>query len=144
MDRAEAQRVIATFHSFRFLGLVFVLPGVVGAGIPAGFAVPAAYGDLATSLLALGALASVRVRALFWVFVVAFNVVGAADLAGDTLHAVQLNFPAWAGALGAAYFIPIVYVPLLMLSHVVAFSLLLRRETPPATSHGTRRSSLVA
>ena len=38
MDRVEAQRAIATLHSFRFFGLVFILPGVVGPNLPAGFA----------------------------------------------------------------------------------------------------------
>jgi hypothetical protein len=38
MDRFEAQRVIATLHSFRFFGLVFILPGVVGPNLPASFA----------------------------------------------------------------------------------------------------------
>ena len=38
MDRVEAQRAIATLHSFRFFGLVFILPGVVG-NLPAGFAI---------------------------------------------------------------------------------------------------------
>ena len=35
MDRFEALRAIAALHSFRFFGLVFILPGVVGAGLPA-------------------------------------------------------------------------------------------------------------
>ena len=39
MDQVEAQRAIATLHSFRFFGLVFILPGVVGPNLPAaGFA----------------------------------------------------------------------------------------------------------
>jgi hypothetical protein len=51
MDPVEAHRAIATLHSFRFFGLVFILPGVVGPNLPAGFATFAAYGDLATGLL---------------------------------------------------------------------------------------------
>ena len=76
MDRAEAQRAIATLHSFRFFGLVFILPGVVGPNLPAGFATVAAYGDFATGLLALLALLTVRIRPLFWLFVAGFNLVG--------------------------------------------------------------------
>ena len=33
MDRVDAQRAIATLHSFRFFGLVFLLPGFVGAAL---------------------------------------------------------------------------------------------------------------
>src|SRR6516165_6112480 len=52
MDRFGAQRAIATLHSFRFFGLVFILPGIVGPDLPAGFATFAAYGDFATGVLA--------------------------------------------------------------------------------------------
>src|SRR6202045_3378838 len=72
MDRVEAQRAIATLHSFRFFGLVFILPGVVGPNLPAGFATFAAYGDFATGVLAMMALLPVRIRPLFWSLVVAF------------------------------------------------------------------------
>src|SRR5713226_3108544 len=126
MSRIDAQRAIATLHSFRFFGLVFILPGVIGHNLPVGFAPFAAYGDFATGLLAILALLTVRVRPLFWLFVVAFNLVGAADIIVDYYHASQAGLPAVAGELGAAYAIPIIYVPLLMITHVVAFYLLVR------------------
>src|SRR5262245_21352063 len=75
-ERADAHRAIATLHSFRFFGLVFILPGVVGPGLPASFATFAAYADLATGVLAILALLTFRQRPLFWLFVVAFNLVG--------------------------------------------------------------------
>jgi hypothetical protein len=126
MNHFEAQRAIATLHSFRFFGLVFILPGVVGPDLPAGFATFAAYGDFATGVLALLALLSVRMRPLFWLFVVMFNSVGLIELVFDYYHAIQVGLPAAAGELGAAYAIPIIYVPLLMITHVVAFYLLAR------------------
>src|ERR1700712_1444320 len=91
MNPVEAQRVIATVHSFRFFGLVFILPGVVGPNLPAGFTTFAAYGDFATGVLALLALLTVRVRPLFWFFVVAFNLVGIVDLLLDYDHAIRLG-----------------------------------------------------
>ncbi len=126
MERIEALRAIATLHSFRFFGLVFILPGVVGPNLPASFAVFAAYGDLATGLLAMLALLTVRIRPLFFLFVVGFNLVGAADLILDYYHAIRVGLPAVAGQFGAAYVIPIIYVPLLMITHAAAFYLLLR------------------
>src|SRR6266446_6790392 len=126
MDRIAAQRAIATLHSFRFFGLVFILPGVVSPNLPASFAVFAAYWDFATGVLAMLALLTVRIRPLFWLFVVAFNLVGFVDLILDYYHAVQVDLPAKAGELGATYAIPIVYVPLLMITHVAAFYLLVR------------------
>ena len=121
MSRFEAQRVIATVHSFRFFGLVFLLPGVVGPNLPAGFATFAAYGDFTTGVLALLALLTVRVRPLFWLFIVAFNLVGTADILVDYYHAIRLGLPALAGQLGVAYVIPILYVPMLTITHFVAF-----------------------
>lgn len=135
-ERFEALRAIATLHSFRFFGLVFILPGVVGPNLPAGFAVFAAYGDLATGVLALIALLTARIRPLFLLFVVGFNLVGAADLILDYYHAIRVGLPAVAGQLGAAYVIPIIYVPALMITHVTAFYLLLRPQ-----SHSTIRIS---
>jgi len=126
MDRDQAHRAIATLHSFRFFGLVFILPGVVGPHLPAGFATLAAYGDLATGVVAILALLTARIRPLFWLFIAAFNLVGTADLIVDYYNATRLGLPAVAGELGATYAIPILYVPLLMITHVAAFYLLVR------------------
>ena len=126
MDRADAHRVIATLHSFRFFGLVFILSGIVGPNLPDSFATPAAYADFATGVLAVLALVTVRIRPLFWSFVVAFNLVGAIDLIVDYYHAIQAGVPAMAGQLGGSYAIVVLYMPLLVVTHVGAFYLLLR------------------
>ena len=137
VDRVEAQRAIATLHSFRFFGLVFILPGVVGPNLPAGFATFAAYGDLATGILAMLALVTVKIRPLFWPFVVAFNLVGAGDIILDYYHGIQVGLPVLAGQLGATYAIPIIYVPLLMITHFAAFYLLVRPESKAARAFAT-------
>jgi hypothetical protein len=134
MNPVEAQRVIATLHSFRFFGLVFLVPGVVGANLPESFASFAAYGDFATGVLAILALLATRIPPLFWTLVVAYNGVGAADILIDYYHGVQIGLAAMAGELGATYAIPIVYVPLLMITHVAAFYLLARSQPRAARS----------
>jgi len=126
MDRVDAQRAIATLHSFRFFGLAFLIPGIVGPNLPPGFAVFAAYGDFATGVLALLALLTVRIRPLFWPFVVAFNLVGAVDLIVDYYHAIHVGLPELSGQLGATYAIPTIYVPALMITHAIALYLLSR------------------
>ena len=126
MNHADAQRAIATLHGFRFFGLVFILPGVVGTHLPTSFATFAAYGDFATGILALLALFTFRIPRLFWVFVAAFNGVGFVDIVTDYVHAIQTGLPASPGQLGAAYAIPIIYVPLLMITHVAALRLSMR------------------
>jgi len=136
LDQVEAQRAIATLHSFRFFGLVFLVPGVVGSGLPSSFTAFAAYGDFATGLLAMAALLTTKIRPLFWLFVVAFNLVGAVDLLVDYYHGNQIGLPALAGELGATYAIPVIYVPLLMITHVAALYLLLR----PLARHAANKT----
>src|SRR6478736_3075069 len=126
MDRVSAQRAIATLHSFRFFGLVFILPGIVSPDLPARFAMFAAWGDFATGVLAMLALLTVRIRTLFWLFVVAFNLAGTVDLVVDYYDAIQVGLPAHAEWLGSTYAIPIIYVPLLMITHISAFYFLAR------------------
>jgi hypothetical protein len=127
-ESVEAHRAIATLHSFRFFGLVFLVPGVTGPHLPQEFALFDAYGDFATGVLAILALLTVRIRPAFWTFVVAFNVVGIGDLALDYYHAIAAGLPAMAGEFGSTYAIPVLYVPLLMITHVAAFYLLLRPQ----------------
>ncbi len=140
MDRFEAQRAIATLHSFRFFGLVFLLPGFVGPSLPASFAAPAAYGDFATGLLAILALLTVRVRLLFWPLVLAFNLVGLADLVTDTAIAVRIGLPSAAGQLGAGYAILMLYVPALFWTHLLALWLMVRPAGAAARSAGAPMS----
>ena len=40
-------------HAFRHMGLLFLVPGVVAEPLPPEFANPAAYGDLASGVLAI-------------------------------------------------------------------------------------------
>ena len=133
MGRVDAHRVIRdpTQLSASSGSSLFFL-GVVGPNLPVSFATFAAYGDLATGLLAMLALLTVRIRPLFWLFVFAFNLVGTTDLILDYYHAVQGGLPALAGQLGATYVIPIIYVPVLMITHVVALYWLVRPQPKAA------------
>jgi hypothetical protein len=131
MDRVEAKCVIATLHRFRLFGLVFIIPGVVGPNLPVDFAEFADYGDFATGVLAL---LTMRTRSLFWLFVVAFNLVGAADILIDYYHGIQLDLPALSGQLAATYWIPIIYVPTLVIRHFAAIYLLVRSWPEPVRS----------
>ena len=108
-------------HAFRHIGMVFLVPGVVAQPLPAAFAIPAAYGDLVTGVLALVALVVLRTGwagafALVWLF----NVVGTVDLLNALRHrGVASDF-------GAAWYIPTFLVPLLLVTHFMIFARLLR------------------
>ena len=109
-------------HAFRFMGMVFLVPGVVSHSLPQDFAASAAYGDLAAALLALLAIIALRSRwggalALVWLF----NIVGTVDLVNAVRQ--QNVVP----HLEAAWYIPTAFVPLLLVTHVMIFARLLKR-----------------
>jgi hypothetical protein len=54
------------------------------------------------------------------------------DLILTYYHAVRVDLPAVAGQLGAAYIIPVLYVPLLTITHFTAIYLLLRPQPKSA------------
>ena len=129
--RGEAVRPLLILHFFRFAGLAFITAGVVSPELPAAFARPAAFGDLATAILAMLAYAALPGRVgvgLTWLF----NVVGTLDLIEAFYNAIRLGIPQNPGLLGAGYFIPTVYVPLILLTHGLIFWLLLHKGTDPA------------
>jgi hypothetical protein len=134
MDRIAAQRAIAALHSFRFIGLAVMIPGVVGANLPQSLASVAGYWDLVSGVLAILVLVTAGIRPLFWFFVVTFNLVGILDLILTYYHAVQVNLPSIAGQMGAAYAIPILFVPLLTITHGAALYLMLRPQRKVALS----------
>jgi len=102
-------------HSFRFLGLAFVVPGVVSPDLPTAFARPAAYGDLTTAILALLSLATLRSR-LGLILVWVFNILGTVDLLYALYQGNRTGLGLAPGLQGAAYFIPTVLVPLLLIT----------------------------
>ena len=123
----ENLKPILLLHAFRFLGLAFVVPGVVSPELPATFAQSLAYGDLITAILALLALASLGTRAgtvVTWVF----NTFGTADLLIAFYQGNRISLPDRLGFLGAGYFILAAYVPILLITHGLTFRILLRRK----------------
>ena len=60
LPRNEALVWLSLPHAFRNIGMVFLVPGMVDQPLPPGFAIPAAYGDLATGVLALFAIIALR------------------------------------------------------------------------------------
>jgi hypothetical protein len=124
-------------HTTRFIGLAFLVPGVAAPSLPRAFAVPAAYGDLIAAILAMLAIWAVRIRlpgalSLVWLF----NLWGAADLL-FAFYQGRIGTQMDPALLGAAFFIPTVPVPPLMVIHGLIFWLLLRRPRSATISAAT-------
>ena len=123
LQRSEALQPLLILHSFRFIGLAFLVPGVVSPDVPSAFAHSAAYGDIIAATLALLSLVSLPSGfgvVMAWIF----NLWGSADLLNAFYQANHAGL--LAGQLGATYFIPTVIVPLLLITHGLAFRILLR------------------
>ena len=118
-DRTEALTWLVAPHMFlRFIGLGFLVPGVVGASLPAAWAVPAAYGDFVAGILAIIATVGLTrgsswAGAAVWIF----NLWGAADLVFAFVRGARVNLEP--GSLGAGYYLITAIVPLLLVSHAL-------------------------
>jgi hypothetical protein len=136
-QRVEALRPLLILHSFRFIGLAFLVPGVVSPDLPAAFAHPAAYGDIIAAIFALAALlllpGAVGVAAA-WIF----NVWGAVDIFNAFYQANHAGL--LAGQLGAAFFLPTLVVPLLLITHGLGFRILLQHQTVSAVQESPQRA----
>lgn len=123
LSKREALMWLTLPHIFRHIGMVFLVPGTVSEGLRDSFAGPAAYGDLLTGVLALVALLALHNNwkpqfALVWLF----NIVGVVDLATALPQTDVAPF------FGAAWYIPTMLVPLLLVTHVMSFARLARRQ----------------
>ncbi len=121
---------ILLLHSFRHIGLMFLASGAVKTTLPTAFAQPAAWGDLATSILAFVSLLALRrgwagALGLVWVF----NVVGTLDLFNAVGRGVMHDA---AAGMGATFWIPSVVVPALLVTHALVFVLLVRERRTAA------------
>src|SRR5215475_9522793 len=63
MRRTDALIPLVIPHTFRFVGLRFLVPGVVSPSLSPAFAIPAAYGDLVAAILAGVATLALAARA---------------------------------------------------------------------------------
>ena len=118
-------------HSFRHIGLMFLASGAVDTTLPVAFAQPAAFGDLAASILAFVSLLALRrgwpgAVGIVWVF----NLVGTLDLFNAVGRGVMYDA---AAGMGATFWIPSVVVPALLVTHALMFILLVRERRTAAS-----------
>ncbi len=125
LSRHDALIPLVLPHAFRYIGLAFLIPGVVSPDVTHDFAVPAAYGDLLASILALIAVVALKFRwsiaiPLVWIF----NLEGTID----AVYAISQGLQhVDAGQLGGVVFIPLLIVPALFVTHVMIFQILLKK-----------------
>jgi hypothetical protein len=116
-----ALMVLLIPHAFRHIGMAFIVPLLNQPGMPTDFAVTAAYGDLLSGLLALLALIALKSRwavaiPLVWIF----SIVGTVDLANALRQEGAIQY------MGVTWFIPTFLVPLLLITHIMIVTRLIR------------------
>jgi hypothetical protein len=127
LPTVSALTALVVVHAYRYIGLSFLVPGVVSPSLPASFARPAAYGDLIAAVLAVVAALALRTQlsgalVLVWIF----NVWGTVDLVYALSKGAKHLNETGPGVLGAAFYIPTIGVPALLTTHGLIFWLLLR------------------
>lgn len=127
MPARNALALLMTPHLLRHLGMTLLVTVVVSPEVPRSFASQVAYGDLLAMALALLSLLALRARsefarALVWVF----NIEGSLDLVNVFYQGVRLDITRY--QLGAAWYIPTFFVPLLLVTHYMIFATLLKRK----------------
>ncbi len=132
-DRTTAFTALTFVHALRPIGATVLVASVAGTALPRDFAEAVAYGDLATSVIAVATLIALRARlgvaiALVWLT----NVVGTADLVNALIGGVRYDVARL--GMGSFWYVVTILVPVLWIAHVLAFALLLRR---PAREPGT-------
>lgn len=135
---AEALTPLLLFHTFRTLGLLFLVPAIVGTSFPAAFSIPDSVGDMLAVALAFASLVALRLKwrgalALVWLF----TVEGMADFANVIALGLRFNLSE-KYHLGVTWLIPTYGVPAFLIAHLTIIALLLRGNRQQS-QHGGQR-----
>ena len=128
VDRTTAFTALTFIHALRPIGATILVASVAGTALPRDFAEAVAYGDLATSILAIVTVLALRARlglaiGLVWLT----NIVGFADLVNALIGGVRYDIARL--GMGSFWYVVTILVPVLWIAHVLAFALLLRRRS---------------
>ncbi len=126
LPRYNALRILASLHAFRFLGMNLMVIGFVSPGLSSAVVRQIAWGDFVAAILALFSIAALTRRwasaiPIVWIF----NLWGTADLLNAYYKGVT-QVPD-VGLFGAGIYIPALFVPILLTTHMLAFMLLAKR-----------------
>ena len=127
LERNTAFAALTFVHALRPIGATVLVTSVAGTALPRDFAEAVAYGDLATSVLAVVTLLALRARLEFAIVLVWLtNIVGFADLVNALIGGVRYDIARL--GMGSFWYVVTILVPILWIAHVLAFALLFRRR----------------
>src|ERR1039457_6650749 len=124
LTRNSALILLLFVHVFRYLGMTLLVPGMVDPKLPREILFNTAYGDLIAAALALVSIFALRSNWRIGVlFAWAFNMWGFVDLLNALRSVLQVNLPSY--NLGTVWYIYTFYAPLVIVSHLMIFWILI-------------------
>jgi hypothetical protein len=128
LSRNSALIPLLWVHVPRYVGMTLLVTGMVDPNLPRDFLSGAAYGDLLEAALALASIFTLRRNwrlavPLVWVA----NTWGFVDLLNGVRGVLQLNVPSF--NLATVWYIYTFYAPLVIVSHLTIFWILLKSRT---------------
>jgi hypothetical protein len=128
LSRNSALIPLLFAHVPRYVGMTLLVPGMIDPKLPREFLSGAAYGDLLEATLALASLFALRRN---WRFAVGLvwvtNTWGFVDLLNGVRGVLQLNVPSF--DLGTIWYIYTFYAPLVLVSHLMIFLVLIKSKS---------------
>lgn len=115
-------------HVFRYVGMTLLVSDMIDPKLPREFLSSAAYGDLLEAGLALASIFALRSN---WRFAVPLvwvaNTWGFVDLLNGLRGTLQLNIPSF--NLATLWYIYTFYAPLVVVSHLMIFWILIKSKS---------------
>ena len=128
LSRNSALIALLFVHVPRYVGMTLLVTGMVDPKLPGGFLSGAAYGDLLEAALALASIFALRSN---WRFAIPLvwvtNTWGFVDLLNGVRGVLQLNVPSF--NLATFWYVYTFYAPLVIVSHVMIFGILLKSRS---------------
>jgi len=143
-SRNSALAPLLWVHVFRYVGMTFLVTYLIDQTLPTGFRSSAAYGDLLEAALAFISIFALRSQ---WRFAIPLvwvaNTWGFVDLLNGLRGALQLNVPSF--NLAPVWYIYIFFAPVVIVSHVMIFRILLKSRSwekdVPNSERGAQHAS---
>lgn len=124
----SALTLLLFLHVPRYVGMTLLVPGMVDPKLPSEFLSAAAYGDLLEAALALACIFALRSNwriavPLVWMT----NTWGFVDLLNGVRGLLQINLPGF--NIATFWYIFIFYMPLVLISHLFIFWVLVKAKS---------------
>ncbi len=141
LSRNSALVPLLFVHAFRYVGMTLLVSGMIDPKLPREFLSSAAYGDLLEAALALASIFALRSN---WRFAIPLvwvaNTWGFVDLLNAIRSVLVVNLPTF--HLSTIWYIYAFFGPLVVVSHLLIFWVLIKSKSWRSNASGTSSGAL--